>query len=305
MRKKGDTGQNQGSGKLQDRPRKLDGQQLPSLQSFSDERQKAPLHKVNSKKLPAGDDTQSRYSRLNFHNTESQVMNPDQRCAPDEDVVEDPYVLNKHINKLRILYLMRMGVQSERYQDQIVDLREKLKNLETLHDELIQIKRENTLFKNEMVNLHNVIKEQDAQNKQLQKDLEILQFEKQRIEKSKDDYRKQVLGLQSRMVQSEQKYLNQRIDQSRLFTETSSAANNYLKSDEILKSPLFKKKTKQAVEKQVSSYKKHYNVRLKNLENQLSSEKNQVYSLQLKNKNPQLPFIQFTTTGGEDGWKEK
>ena len=52
---------------------------------------------------------------------------------------------------------------------------------------MIQIKRQEDILKKELINAHNYLKDQENLNRKLQDELEIVTFEKLKIEKIKED----------------------------------------------------------------------------------------------------------------------
>jgi|688.fasta_scaffold1208968_1 hypothetical protein len=38
-----------------------------------------------------------------------------QRCSEDEEIIMDPYVITKFINKLRMFYLMKIGILKSKH----------------------------------------------------------------------------------------------------------------------------------------------------------------------------------------------
>jgi len=52
---------------------------------------------------------------------------------------------------------------------------------------MIQIKRQEDILKKELINAHNYLKDQEKLNRKLQDELEIVTFEKLKIEKIKED----------------------------------------------------------------------------------------------------------------------
>ena len=62
-----------------------------------------------------------------------------------------------------------------------------IKSYHAIQEEMIQIKRQEDILKKELVNAHNYLKDQENLNRKLQDELEIVTFEKLKIEKIKED----------------------------------------------------------------------------------------------------------------------
>ncbi|KAL4500564.1 hypothetical protein ABPG72_002988 [Tetrahymena utriculariae] len=122
-----------------------------------------------------------------------------QKCGPDEDILTDPVITTKYINKIRIFYLIKMTSIKEKYEQIINQQQLELNNFKSLHQELIENKKEENIIKKELVNVHNALKEQEKQNKNLSTELEILTFEKLKIEKNRDDLLKKVKQLEDQI----------------------------------------------------------------------------------------------------------
>ena len=68
-----------------------------------------------------------------------------------------------------------------------MNLQLEIQSYHDIQEEMIQIKRQEDILKKELVSAHNYLKDQENLNKKLQDELEIVTFEKLKIEKIKED----------------------------------------------------------------------------------------------------------------------
>lgn len=96
-----------------------------------------------------------------------------ERCDEDEDIITDPALVTKYINKMRVFYLLKMTSLREKYEKKIEDQKQEITKYMDLHKTLSKNKQEESLVKKELVQVHNHLKDQESRNKNLLNELEV------------------------------------------------------------------------------------------------------------------------------------
>ena len=114
------------------------------------------------------------------------------RCAEDEDVIYDPYVVTKWINKLRMFYILKQQIQTNRFQKKLSEAEEGYSNLKNVHLRLQEYIQKEQMLKGELMKLQD-----DLNNLQRQYDSTVVKlethiFEKKKIIKQCDDQAKRI-----------------------------------------------------------------------------------------------------------------